>query len=643
MCGIVGYWSEKNFSNDLIKVMCDQIKHRGPDAQSAWSDRARGIFLGHQRLSILDLSEAGKQPMISSCGRYALVFNGEIYNHLKLRNLLSQKRADINWRGHSDTETLLNCIVYFDIETTLQLLNGMFAFVLFDKKYDEIILARDRTGEKPLYFGFVNKTFLFASELKALKCHPAWVGEINQNAIASYLRHNYVPAPLSIYKNINKLRAGNYLRVKSFGKEISEPVSYWDKEKYHNNEGVDATDNELIDELERLLCHSVSLRMISDVPLGAFLSGGIDSSTIVALMQSLNSKPVKTFSIGFKQKEYDEAQYAKQIAQHLGTDHTELYVTPKQALDVVPQLSKIYDEPFSDSSQIPTLLLSQLARSQVTVSLSGDGGDELFCGYKRYSLGKNIWSKVENFPTPLRLALSKVLGAIPPQAFDLAQYTLPSKFRVNNASDKARKLSYLLEQDQFEEFYQSLVSHNKNPEDLLLSKVEDANILRNTNGSFIKKCPEEMMMYWDFMTYLPDDILVKVDRASMWTSLEARVPFLDHNVIEYAWSLPFSTKKRNGSDKWILKELLNKYIPPKLMDRPKMGFGVPIEYWLKKDLRDWAEGLLETNRLKQQNIFAVSKVRKLWDSFLNEGSTNHQEIWNILMFQAWLEDEVRVD
>ena len=641
MCGIVGYWSEKNFSNDLIKVMCDQIKHRGPDAQSAWSDRARGIFLGHQRLSILDLSEAGKQPMISSCGRYALVFNGEIYNHLKLRNLLSEKRADINWRGHSDTETLLNCIVYFGIDTTLQLLNGMFAFALFDKKYDEIILARDRTGEKPLYFGFVNKTFLFASELKALKCHPAWVGEINQNAIASYLRHNYVPTPLSIYKNIYKLHAGNYLRVKSFGKEISEPVSYWDKEKYYNNEVVDATDNELIDELERLLRHSVSLRMISDVPLGAFLSGGIDSSTIVALMQSINSKPVKTFSIGFKQKEYDEAQYAKQIAQHLGTDHTELYVTPKQALDVVPQLSKIYDEPFSDSSQIPTLLLSQLARSQVTVSLSGDGGDELFCGYKRYSLGKNIWSKVENFPTPLRLALSKVLGAIPPQAFDLAQHTLPSKFRVNNASDKARKLSYLLEQVQFEEFYQSLISHNKDPKDLLLSNVEDVNILKNTNASFIKKYPEEMMMYWDFMTYLPDDILVKVDRASMWTSLEARVPFLDHNVIEYAWSLPFSTKKRNRSDKWILKEVLNKYIPPKLMDRPKMGFGVPIEYWLKKDLRDWAEGLLEIKKLKQQDIFDVSQVRKLWHDFINEGSRNHQEIWNILMFQAWLEDEKR--
>ena len=638
MCGIVGYWSEKNFSDDLIKVMCDQIRHRGPDAQSAWSDKARGIFLGHQRLSILDLSEAGKQPMISSCGRYALVFNGEIYNHLKLRNLLSEKRADINWRGHSDTETLLNCIVYFGIDTTLQLLNGMFAFALFDKKYDEIIIARDRTGEKPLYFGFVNKTFLFASELKALKCHPAWVGEINQNAIASYLRHNYVPAPLSIYKNIYKLHAGNYLRVKSFGKEISEPVSYWDKEKYYNNEGVDATDNELIDELEKLLRHSVSLRMISDVPLGAFLSGGIDSSTIVALMQSINSKPVKTFSIGFKQKEYDEAQYAKQIAQYLGTDHTELYVTPKQALDVVPQLSKIYDEPFSDSSQIPTLLLSQLARSQVTVSLSGDGGDELFCGYKRYSLGRNIWSKVKNFPTPLRLALSKVLGAIPTQAFDLAQYTLPSKFRINNASDKARKLSYLLEQDQFEEFYQSLISHNKNPEDLLLSNVEDVNILKNTNASFIKKYPEEMMMYWDFMTYLPDDILVKVDRASMWTSLEARVPFLDHNVIEYAWSLPFSTKKRNRSDKWILKELLNKYIPPKLMDRPKMGFGVPIEYWLKKDLRDWAEGLLEIEKLKQQDIFDVSQVRKLWHNFINEGSRNHQEIWNILMFQAWLED-----
>ena len=638
MCGIVGYWSEKNFSDDLIKVMCDQIRHRGPDAQSAWSDKARGIFLGHQRLSILDLSEAGKQPMISSCGRYALVFNGEIYNHLKLRNLLSEKQADINWRGHSDTETLLNCIVYFGIDTTLQLLNGMFAFALFDKKYDEIIIARDRTGEKPLYFGFVNKTFLFASELKALKCHPAWVGEINQNAIASYLRHNYVPAPLSIYKNIYKLHAGNYLRVKSFGKEISEPVSYWDKEKYYNNEGVDATDNELIDELEKLLRHSVSLRMISDVPLGAFLSGGIDSSTIVALMQSINSKPVKTFSIGFKQKEYDEAQYAKQIAQYLGTDHTELYVTPKQALDVVPQLSKIYDEPFSDSSQIPTLLLSQLARSQVTVSLSGDGGDELFCGYKRYSLGRNIWSKVKNFPTPLRLALSKVLDAIPTQAFDLAQYTLPSKFRINNASDKARKLSYLLEQDQFEEFYQSLISHNKNPEDLLLSNVEDVNILKNTNASFIKKYPEEMMMYWDFMTYLPDDILVKVDRASMWTSLEARVPFLDHNVIEYAWSLPFSTKKRNRSDKWILKELLNKYIPPKLMDRPKMGFGVPIEYWLKKDLRDWAEGLLEIEKLKQQDIFDVSQVRKLWHNFINEGSRNHQEIWNILMFQAWLED-----
>ena len=639
MCGIVGYWSETNFSNDVIKTMCDQIRHRGPDAQSSWSDKARGLFFGHQRLSILDLSDAGKQPMTSSCGRYTIVFNGEIYNHLELRNLLRQKWGDIIWRGHSDTETLLNCIVHNGIDATLQLLNGMFALALFDKKYNEITLVRDRAGEKPLYFGYVNKTFFFGSELKALKCHPAWDGEINQNAIASYLRHNCVPAPLSIYKNIHKLPAAHYVRVKGFGKEISDPISYWDKENLFNNHIAAATDDEIVDELERLLRNSVSSRMISDVPLGAFLSGGIDSSTIVALMQSINTQPVKTFSIGFEQEEYNEAQHAKQIAQYLGTDHTELYVTPRQALDVVPELSKIYDEPFSDSSQIPTLLVSRLARSKVTVSLSGDGGDELFCGYKRYSLGHNIWSKISILPAPLRMRLSKALRAIPPNTFNLFQHALPSKFWVNNAGDKAQKLADFLEHSQFEEFYQSLISQNKKPENLLLENVNDANILRNVHVNFTRKCPEEMMMYWDFMTYLPDDILVKVDRASMWTSLEVRVPFLDHNVIEYAWSLPFSTKKRNGCDKWILKEVLNKYIPSELMDRPKMGFGVPIEYWLRRELRDWAESLLDVNKLKQQGIFDVFQVRKIWDNYISGSSRNHQEIWNILMFQAWLENE----
>ena len=553
--------------------------------------------------------------------------------------MLDQKWGGVNWSGHSDTETLLNCIAYNGLHATLQLLNGMFAFALYDKKNNELILARDRVGEKPLYFGYVNKTFFFGSELKAFKCHPDWHGKISQNAIASYLRHNYVPAPLSIYENIHKLPAGHYLRVEGFGKEISDPISYWDKENLFNNDKAAATDDELVDELERLLRNSVRSRIISDVPLGAFLSGGIDSSTIVALMQSMNKQPVKTFSIGFQQEEYNEAEYAKQIAQHLGTDHPELYVTPKQALDVVPELSKIYDEPFSDSSQIPTLLVSQLARSEVTVSLSGDGGDELFCGYKRYLIGSKRWDKISILPPPLRMSLSKAIRAIPPQAFDLFQHTLPPKFRLNNASDKAQRFADLLDHSQFEEFYQSTISHNNKPENLLLANVDDTNIISNVGASFIKKRPEEMMMYWDFMTYLPDDILVKVDRASMWTSLEARVPFLDHKVVEYAWSLPFSTKKRDGCDKWILKEVLNKYIPPELMDRPKMGFGVPIQYWLRRELRDWAESLLDVGKLKQQGIFNVSQVRKLWSDYLFKSSRNHQEIWNILMFQAWIDDE----
>jgi asparagine synthase (glutamine-hydrolysing) len=639
MCGIVGYWSEKNYSNDMIKMMCDQIKHRGPDAWGAWSDSARGLFLGHRRLSILDLSDAGKQPMTSLCGRYVIIFNGEIYNHLELRSLLNKKWGVINWNGYSDTETLLNCISYIGIDETLKVLNGMFALALFDKKHNEIILARDRVGEKPLYYGYVNKTFFFGSELKAFKCHPSWDGEINQNAVESYLRHNYVPAPLSIYKNIHKLLPGHYLKVKCFGKKTSNPISYWNKETLFNNDKKGVNEDELVDELDRLLKKSVSSRMISDVSLGAFLSGGIDSSTIVALMQSTNIQPVKTFSIGFEQEKYNEAQYAKKVADHLRTDHTELYISSKQALDVIPELSKIYDEPFSDSSQIPTLLVSKLARSKVTVSLSGDGGDELFCGYKRYSRGCKAWNKISILPTPIRLALSKSLRTIPTNRLSLNNHTLFSNIRVNNVFNKIQKLADILEHTQFEDFYQSLISYNNNLKKLLKVNVDDANIFTNLNSSFTMKFPEEMMMYLDFMTYLPDDILVKVDRASMWNSLEVRVPFLDHTVIEYAWSLPLSVKKRNGCDKWILKKVLNKYIPLEIMDRPKMGFGVPLEYWLKGELREWSESLLDVNKLKQQGIFDVSAVRKLWFDYTTGNNQNHHEIWNILMFQAWLENE----
>jgi len=457
MCGIVGYWAETNFSSNVIDMMCDKIRHRGPDAQSHWGHLDNGLVLGHRRLSILDLSDAGKQPMTSLCGRYVIVYNGEIYNHLELRKLLIRDSIDINWNGHSDTETLLACITYYGLDVTLSLINGMFAFALFDTKEKELILARDRAGEKPLYYGFLNKTFFFGSELKALKCHPSWNGEINQEALALYLRYNYVPAPLSIYRDVYKLPGGTYLRIRNFGRKLSDPIAYWDKDMHFNTEVSEATDNELIDELDRLLKKSISLRMLSDVPVGAFLSGGVDSSMVVSLMQSLSAQPVQTFSIGFNEAEYNEAQHAKIIAQHLGTDHTELYVNSKSALDLVPQLSGIYDEPFADVSQIPTILLSQLTRKKVTVSLSGDGGDELFCGYNRYSLGSNIWKKMARIPKTPRLALSRILKLLPNTTVDFIAPTLPSRLKINNLSSKVKKLAYLLEVSDFEEFYQSRV------------------------------------------------------------------------------------------------------------------------------------------------------------------------------------------
>ena len=640
MCGIVGYWSETNFSSNVIHMMCDKIKHRGPDAQSHWSSLDNGLVLGHRRLSILDLSDAGKQPMVSLCGRYIIVYNGEIYNHLELRKLLIRDSIDIKWKGHSDTETLLACITYYGLDVTLSLINGMFAFALFDTQKKELILARDRVGEKPLYYGFSNKTFFFGSELKALKCHPSWDAEINQNALALYLRYNYVPAPLSIYWGVYKLPAGTYLRLSNFGRKLSDPIDYWDKNKHFNSEIKVATDIELIEELDKLLKKSISLRMLSDVPVGAFLSGGVDSSMVVALMQSLSAQPVQTFSIGFNEAEYNEAEYAKRIAKHLGTDHTELYVHPKKALDLVPQLSKIYDEPFADVSQIPTILLSQLTRKKVTVSLSGDGGDELFCGYNRYSLGSSIWKTIGVVPRIPRLALSKLIKVLPNTTGDFIARAFPAKLKIKNLNSKLNKLAYLLEVNDFEEFYQCLISHNKNPHKLLLNYMDDPNILRYKGIDYSEKTLEEMMMYWDFNSYLPDDILVKLDRATMNSSLEARVPFLDPEIIEFAWSLPFSTKKRNGCNKWLLKELLNKSIPPELMDRPKMGFGVPIEYWLKEDLRDWAESLLDRTKLKNQNVFDEYQIRKIWSDFVDLGIPNQQEVWNILMFQSWLEDEL---
>jgi asparagine synthase (glutamine-hydrolysing) len=628
----------------ILHKMGKQIAHRGPDDVGVWIDPQARVGIVHRRLSILDLSSAGHQPMVSVSNRFVIAFNGEIYNHLLLRKEV-ERSADIgmhgenckfSWRGRSDTETLLAAIETFGLEATLKKCVGMFAIVLWDKLERALYLARDRMGEKPLYYGWQNGAFLFASELKALTPHPAFAGEINRDAIALQLRHNCVPAPFSIFKGIRKLRPGMYLRMSGNANQEVEEIPYWSLRAVANrglSRPFSGGEAAALLALEAQLRESIALQMISDVPLGAFLSGGVDSSTVVALMQAQSTRPVKTFTIGFHEHGYNEAEYAKQVSKHLGTEHTELYVTPREAMGVIPELPTLYDEPFSDSSQIPTFLVSRMTRQHVKVSLSGDAGDELFGGYNRHFMTPRLARMFYWLPFLLRKPIAKVLARLSVSIWE----QLGRAARIPQGPERARRAIEVLGSPNIETAYRLLTSHWTNPSEIVLGGSELATTSFSHDALGQMNEFEHQMMYMDAVSYLPDDVLVKVDRAAMAVSLETRVPFLDHRVVELAWSLPLSMKIRQGQGKWILRKLLCKYVPKALIDRPKRGFGVPIDAWLRGPLRDWAESLLSEGRLRRDAVFRHEPIRKRWHEHLSGRRNWQYELWDVLMVQGWLE------
>jgi asparagine synthase (glutamine-hydrolysing) len=642
MCGLVGAWGDNRGSGALLGAV-RSLAHRGPDDSGIWADDATGIALGHTRLAILDLSAAGHQPMVSACSRYVIVFNGEIYNHLELRKALGA--AAPSWRGHSDTETLLACFSAWGIERTLKAMAGMWAIALWDKASQKLVLARDRFGEKPLYYGYVGATFAFGSELKALTQLSGFARTINRGALALMLRHNYVPTPYCIYEGLLKLPAGTWLELNLAMQRryaLPDPQPYWSAFDAALNGMANPltfkSDGEAALALEAELLRAIGAQMLADVPVGAFLSGGIDSSIVVALMQQRSQRPVKSFSIGFREHAYDEAPYARAVAQHLGSQHTELYVSPDEALAVIPSLPEIYDEPFSDSSQIPTYLVARLARQHVTVALSGDGGDELFGGYNRYFLAARLWRTIEHIPSALRRGLAHVILSIPTSKWDrlvsaLAQ-AIPKARGWKATGDKLHKGAALLGVESGADLYRGLVSH-WDPKHVVLNSIEPPSALTNVKAA--RATLTERMMVLDSVSYLPDDILVKVDRAAMAVSLETRVPLLDHRLFEFAYRLPLHYKVRGGSGKWLLRQVLRKHVPAKLFERPKMGFGVPIGDWLRGPLRDWAEELLGEDRLKRETFFNPHPIRQKWCEHLS-GQRNWQyHLWDVLMFQAWRE------
>lgn len=649
MCGLVGFLGgilneggAQQSGQALLRAMADKLILRGPDDAGYWDDAGQQIGLGHRRLAIVDLSPAGHQPMVSANGRYVMAFNGEIYNHLDLRREL-ESHFSLMWRGHSDTETLLAGIEAWGIEATLKKSVGMFAIALWDRESNTLILTRDRMGEKPLYYGWqgsgAQRTFLFGSELKAIKAHPAFSAEIDRGALCLLLRHNYIPAPYSIYQGINKLEPGCLLSVSL---TQPEPVisKYWDMVEVARAgiaSSFSGTAVEAVDALEVLAKDAIRQQMMADVPLGAFLSGGIDSSTVVALMQSQSSRPVKTFTIGFNEDGYNEAVHAKAVAAHLGTEHTELYVTPEQAMAVIPRLPGLYCEPFADSSQIPTFLVSQLAKEQVTVSLSGDAGDELFCGYNRYLLTRRLWKKLSSVPAPLRGMAAKAITILSPADWDGLAHMIPGAGRWSMLGDKLHKGAGVLASRTVDELYLGMVSHLDNPSEWVMGGVEPATHLTGLRPDLGGMGEVEQMMLLDAISYLPDDILAKVDRAGMGVSLEGRVPFLDHRLVEFAWRLPLEYKLREGQSKWPLRQVLYRHVPRELIDRPKMGFGVPLHEWLRGPLRDWAESLLDEGRLQREGYFNPAPIRKMWAEHLSGKRNWMTRLWNVLMFQAWLE------
>ena len=636
MCGITGFVTfepaDKASLEDRARKMADAIVHRGPDAQSVWSDPAAGFATGHCRLAIVDLSEAGLQPMISGDERYVICYNGEVYNAEDLRAELSD--YGINYRGHSDTEVILEAWARWGPEETVNKLIGMFTICMWDRKERRMWLVRDRLGIKPLYWGRFGNLVVFGSELKALRAHDAWPIEIDYDAVAAFLRVNYIPAPRSIYKGVNKLLPGTMVAFEE-GKE-PQTTTYWSLENVvetNTSNRFQGSDEEAEEALDTLLGDAVKRRMIADVPLGAFLSGGIDSSTVAALMQKDNTNPVKTYSIGFSEDGYDEAPYAKAVADHLGTEHTEWYITSETARDVIPGLPHMYDEPFADSSQIPTFLVSKMTKQKVTVALSGDGGDEMFAGYNRYLHGAALHKWLRRLPSPARATARSAIRLVGQGTWDRLFQVVPKRLRPPNAGNKMYKLADAL-RDDGNAAYKQFLTQWPDPNALLTTGREPAFLTEDPGVHRLVPDFVERMQFIDAKTYMVDDILTKVDRASMAVALEARVPILDHRVVEFAWGLPHHMKIRDGKGKWLLRQVLRRYVPDRLIDRPKMGFGVPIEHWLRGPLRDWAEDLLSERSL-EANGLRPEPIRARWEAHAS-GRENHQyALWTTLMLQAW--------
>jgi asparagine synthase (glutamine-hydrolysing) len=652
MCGIAGILALKRDSKETLFRVCEQmtetLTHRGPDDSGIFVDDSGLIALGHRRLSILDLSMEGHQPMFSACGRYAMVYNGEVYNYRSIAAQLESRGIAPVFRGHSDTEVMLATISAWGLERAVESFVGMFAFALWDLQEHVLHLVRDRLGIKPLYYGWAKDSLLFASELKALRTHPDFPDNTDPEGLALYLRHNFIPAPFSIFEGIRKLEPGSILTVcpENTGNGCKPELAdrkYWDASHVLLDGARNpwtGDEREAVDTLETLLRESVNLRMISDVPLGLFLSGGIDSSTVASLMQSMRSDPIKTFTVGSLETDFDEARYAREVARHLGTDHTELYVTEAETLATVPDIPHIYDEPFGDSSQIPTTLISRLAGQHVTVALSGDGGDELFCGYSRYLFMERLWRTIKAIPRFMRKPAAGILRAISHslkhRRVDAVSSSLLNH-RHHIVANRMAELANVIEETAFVELYRRFMSQIKDPKSFAPGSRDSNQMPTHWSCNLEPMDHFQIMSCLDLASYLPDDILVKVDRAGMSVGLEVRVPILDHRVVEFASRIPSAEKIHGRTGKMQLRSVLRRYVPDRLIDRPKQGFGIPVALWLRGPLREWAEGLLAEKRLANEGYFDVAHVRSIWDQHVKGHRDWSPHIWTILMFQAWLQ------
>lgn len=645
MCGIAGFWGspgEGDGARQVLERMTGAIQHRGPDDEGFWLDPGPAIALGHRRLSIIDLSAAGHQPMCSVSGRYVIAFNGEIYNFPDLR--AAEEARSVRFRGHSDTEVMLAVIERVGVVDATRSFVGMFAFALWDRGEQELHLVRDRLGEKPLYYGWAGGTLLFGSELKGLRAHPAWENRVDRGALSAFMRYGYVPGPHSIHEGVRKVAPGGIVTIGAAGRGPARETEYWSAresmERGLANPAREA-DSDLVTRFDGLLRRTVRQEMVADVPLGAFLSGGVDSSLVVALMQVESPRPIRTFTIGFEEAGFDEAPFARRVANHLGTEHTELYVTPAEARAVIPALPTLYDEPFADPSQIPTFLVSRLARRAVTVSLSGDGGDELFGGYVRYAMTRRLWSLLRLLPMWVRRGTSRLFARSARPHTGLAELLARAAFRGRWSRDRGDRLAAVVAAGDVDQVYRAILSHWQNPSDVVLGGTEPIMLPAESRGWPRVPGLDQRMMYADTVSYLPDDVLVKVDRAAMAVSLETRAPFLDHRIAEEAWRVPLNRHLRDGRGKWLLRSVLSRYLPTDMIDRPKMGFSVPIGAWLRGPLREWGADLLSVSRVRRQGWFDATALWRRWEQHQTGQWTWQHSLWNALMFQAWLDSQDR--